>query len=72
MGGEAICWRSGPLQGAHLNIWEGVFQQADAALSQSVWVEGLFPCLCLQVLGSLHQQANPQDWHTELSRAAAC
>lgn len=36
-----------------LNVWEGVLQQLDGALSQAIWIEGLLSCLSLQVLRSL-------------------
>ena len=39
----------------YLNIWKGVLQQLDGPLSQPIWVERLFTCLCLQVLRRLQR-----------------
>ena len=41
-------------QEADLNIWEGILQQLDRALSQTIWVKGLFSRFSFQVLRCLH------------------
>ena len=38
----------------NLNVWKRVFQKFDGALGQTIRVERLFSCLCLQMLRCLH------------------
>ena len=61
------------LSAAHLEIREGVLQEADGALDKAIRVEGLLPGWCFEVLWRLHaQQSALGTYSSKLEGQMAC